>query len=308
MLALDLGVFHKKDKAVPFKEAVLWSFIWVGLACVACLLIGLWHDEQVAELFAMGYLLELSLSVDNLFVFLIIFSFFKIPEKYMHRVLFWGILGAVFFRAIFIFGGIALVTKFSWVMYIFGALLIYTGVKMFFPEKENVDLATNPMVKLAAKTGRFAPTFHGHDFFFLKDGLIFATPLFLVLLVIELSDVMFAIDSVPAILGIIPKNCSQEMKMFIAFTSNIFAILGLRSFFFALSGFMKMLRFLRLGLGFILTFIGIKLLVSELGTVFPVLEGWHPSTKVSLSVLIGILLVSVALSMAFPKKKEKTHD
>lgn len=298
MLALDLGVFHRSDKAVPFKEAVLWSVIWVGLAALACGAIGLWHGSAVAELFAAGYLLELSLSVDNLFVFLLIFSFFKVPDKYMHRVLFWGILGAVFFRALFIFGGVALVEKFSWLMYVFGAFLVYTGVKMFFPEKENADLSDNLVVKLAAKTGRFSKELHGHSFFFLKDGLIYATPLFLVLIVIELSDVMFAVDSVPAILGVIPKETETEMKMFLAFTSNIFAILGLRSFFFALSGFMKMLRFLRFGLGIILAFIGVKLTLAEL-------NWWHPSTQLSLLVLLSVLLVSVLLSVFIPPKEEK---
>lgn len=295
MLALDLGVFHRSDKAVPFKEAVLWSFIWVGLAGIACVLIGLWHGGVVAETFAAGYLLELSLSVDNLFVFLIIFSFFKVPDKYMHRVLFWGILGAVVFRALFIFGGVALVTQFSWLMYVFGAFLVYTGAKMFLPEKEEADLSNNWIVKMAAKTGRFSKELHGHSFFFLKDGVIFATPLFLVLIVIELSDVMFAVDSVPAILGVLPQEMGQDMKMFLAFTSNIFAILGLRSFFFALSGFMKMLRFLRLGLGAILVFIGVKLFLAELGW-------WHPSTTLSLLVLSGVLVASVLLSVVLPKK------
>lgn len=301
MLALDLGVFHRSDKAVPFKEAVLWSVIWVGLAALACGAIGLWHGSSVAELFAAGYLLELSLSVDNLFVFLLIFSFFKVPDKYMHRVLFWGILGAVFFRALFIFGGVALVEKFSWLMYVFGAFLIYTGIKMFFPEKKDADLSNNFIVKLAARTGRFSKELHGHSFFFLKDGLIYATPLFLVLIVIELSDVMFAVDSVPAILGVIPKETDTEMKMFLAFTSNIFAILGLRSFFFALSGFMKMLRFLRFGLGVILAFIGVKLTLAEL-------DWWHPSTQVSLLVLLSVLVVSVLLSVFIPPKGEKTAD
>lgn len=300
MLALDLGVFHRSDKAVPFKEAVLWSVIWVALAALACGAIGLWHGSAVAELFAAGYLLELSLSVDNLFVFLLIFSFFNVPDKYMHRVLFWGILGAVFFRALFIFGGVALVEKFSWLMYVFGAFLVYTGVKMFFPEKKDADLSDNLIVRFAAKTGRFSKELHGRSFFFLKNGLIYATPLFLVLIVIELSDVMFAVDSVPAILGVIPKETDTEMKMFLAFTSNIFAILGLRSFFFALSGFMKMLRFLRFGLGLILAFIGVKLTLAEL-------DWWHPSTQVSLLVLLSVLIVSVLLSVFIPAKDDKSE-
>ena len=306
MLVLDLGVFHRSDKAVPFRDAVVWSIVWVALAGVACALVGLWHGGQVAELFAAGYLLELSLSVDNLFVFLLIFSFFKVPEKYMHRVLFWGIIGAVLFRALFIFGGIALVSKFSWIMYIFGVFLVWTGAKMFLPEKKERDLSDNKIVKIASRLGRFSKELHGHSFFFAKNGLLYATPLFLVLLVIELSDIIFAVDSVPAILGIIPKEAAPGMKMFLAFTSNIFAVLGLRSFFFALSGFMKMLRFLRYGLGAILSFIGAKLILAECGI-------WHPSTTVSLSVLVVIILISVAFSVAFPAKKspaepEKTAE
>lgn len=301
MLALDLGVFHRRDEAVPFKNALLWSVIWFGLAAAAYAAIWFWHGNEVAKVFAAGYLLELSLSVDNLFVFLLIFSFFKIPEKYRHRVLFWGIIGAVIFRAIFIFCGVALITKFSWMMYLFGALLVYTGAKMFFPEKENADLSGNPIVRFASKTGKFSQDLRGNAFFFLKDGAVFATPLFLVLLIIEFSDIMFAVDSVPAILGVLPKEASPDMKLFLAFTSNIFAILGLRSFFFALAGFMKMLRFLRVGLGIILVFIGAKLFLAEL-------DVWHASTRLSLSILVGVLALSLLVSLLFPQKTNVPAD
>lgn len=299
MLALDLGVFHKNDKPVPFKEAVLWSIVWISLAGLAFCGIWGWHGAEKAQLFSAGYLLELALSIDNLFVFILIFTFFKIPDEYQHRVLFWGIIGAVIFRALFIFGGVALVEKFSWVLWIFGVFLIFTGIKLFLPEKEEKDLSKNLVVRCATKIGRFSSELNGHDFFFRKNGLLYASPLFLALLVIELSDVIFAVDSVPAVLGVLPKEgISAEEKMFLAFTSNIFAILGLRSFFFALSGFMKMLRFLHYGLGVVLVFIGIKLILAEL----PHPWSFHFEIWQSLSVLGGVFGVSILLSLLFPKK------
>ena len=304
MLALDLGVFHKDDKPVPFREAAVWSVVWLALAGAAFGGIWAWHGQEKAQLFSAGYLLELALSVDNLFVFILIFSFFKVPEKYQHRVLFWGIIGAVVFRALIIFGGVALVEKFDWMLWLFGAFLIFTGVKLFFPQKEDKDISGNVVVRVATKLCRFSPELHGHDFFFRKDGLLFASPLFLALLVIELSDVLFAVDSVPAVLGVLPKTgISAEEKMFLAFTSNIFAILGLRSFFFALSGFMKMLRFLHFGLGVALVFIGIKLVGAEL----PGEWEFHFSIGQSLSVLGGVFAVSILLSLIFPKKRKKTQ-
>lgn len=301
MLALDLGVFHKNDKAVPFREAVVWSAIWVALAAAACGGIWAWHGEEKAQLFSAAYVLELALSVDNLFVFILVFTFFKIPEKFQHRVLFWGIIGAVIFRVGFIFGGLALVEKFTWMLFVFGAFLIFTGAKLFFPEKEEKDLSKNFIVRVARKLARFSRDFHGHDFFFRKSGLLFATPLFLALIVIELSDVLFALDSVPAVLGVVSqKGVPAEEKMFLAVTSNIFAILGLRSFFFALSGFMKMLRFLRYGLGVVLAFIGVKLIFSELP------GAWEYDFPIgqSLAVLGAVLGVSVLLSVIFPKKTD----
>lgn len=299
MLALDLGVFHRSDKPVPFRDAVVWSVVWISLAGAAFGGIWAWHGQEKAQLFSAGYLLELALSIDNLFVFMIIFSFFKIPEKYQHRVLFWGIIGAVVFRALFIFGGVALVEKFEWVLWIFGAFLIFTGVKLFFPEKKETDLSDNLIVRAASKLGRFSPEFHGHDFFFRKDGLLYASPLLMALVVIELSDVIFAVDSVPAVLGVLPKEgISGEEKMFLAFTSNIFAILGLRSFFFALSGFMKRLRFLHFGLGVVLVFIGAKMILAELP------EPWTHKFSVgqSLSVLGCVFAAAILLSFIIPKK------
>lgn len=299
MLALDLGVFHKDDKPVPFREAAAWSVVWIALAGAAFGGIWAWHGAEKAQLFSAGYLLELALSIDNLFVFIIIFSFFKIPEKYQHRVLFWGIIGAVVFRALFIFGGVALVEKFEWILWIFGAFLIFTGIKLFFPEKKEKNLAQNPIVRFVTKVARFSPELNDHDFFFRKNGLLYASPLFIALVVIELSDILFAVDSVPAVLGVLPKTgISAEEKMFLAFTSNIFAILGLRSFFFALSGFMKMLRFLHYGLGVVLVFIGIKLVLAELPGEYE----YEFSIAQSLSVLGVVFGVSILLSLIFPKK------
>ncbi len=300
MLALDLGVFHKNDKPVPFREAVVWSIIWIALAGAGFAGIWAWHGLGNAQLFSAGYLLELALSIDNLFVFIIIFTFFKIPEKYQHRVLFWGIIGAVVFRALFIFGGVALVEKFDWVLWVFGAFLIFTGIRLFFPEKEEKDLSKNLIVRCATKVGRFSSELNGHDFFFRKNGLLYASPLFLALLVIELSDIIFAVDSVPAVLGVLPNDgsISAEEKMFLAFTSNIFAILGLRSFFFALSGFMKMLRFLHYGLGVVLVFIGVKLILAEL----PGEWAFHFEIWQSLSVLGIVFGISILLSLLFPQK------
>lgn len=299
MLALDLGVFHRSDRPVPFRDAAAWSVIWILLAGAAFGGIWAWHGAEKAQLFSAGYLLELALSIDNLFVFIIIFSFFKIPEKFQHRVLFWGIIGAVIFRALFIFGGVALVEKFEWALWIFGAFLVFTGAKLFFPEKKEKDLSDNVVVRLVSKVGRFSPEYHGHDFFFRKDGLIYASPLFLTLVVIELSDVLFAVDSVPAVLGVLPKEgISGEEKMFLAFTSNIFAILGLRSFFFALSGFMKMLRFLHYGLGVVLVFIGAKLILAELPGAWNV----RFSVGQSLSVLGVVFGAAILMSLIFPKK------
>jgi len=300
MLALDLGVFHKDDKPVPFREAAIWSIVWIALAGCAFGGIWAWHGAEKAQLFSAGYLLELALSIDNLFVFIVIFSAFKIPEKYRHRVLFWGIIGAVVFRALFIFGGVALVEKFEWVLWLFGIFLIFTGVKLFFPEKKREENPKkNAIVRFATKFGRFSSELNGHDFFFRKNGLLYASPLFLALIVIELSDVLFAVDSVPAVLGVLPKTgISAEEKMFLAFTSNIFAILGLRSFFFALSGFMKMLRFLHYGLGVVLVFIGIKLILAELPGEYE----YEFSVAQSLSVLGIVFAVSILLSLIFPKK------
>jgi tellurite resistance protein TerC len=297
MLALDLGVFHKEEKAVSFREAIAWTVVWAVLAGAFGSFIWWLRGPEEAGLFASAYLLEKALSVDNLFVILVIFTYFKIPDNLRHRVLFWGILGAAVMRAIFILAGVALVTKFSWLMYVFGAVLIFTGAKMSFPEAEgDKDLSHNPVVRLAKKIFPITHDLHGKKFFTVENGVRMATPLFLTLLVVEATDVIFAVDSIPAVIGILPPHLSQESKNFLAFTSNIFAILGLRSMFFAIAGFMKYFRFLKLGLAFILVFIGVKMIAGA--------AGWfHLPTSISLAILLAVLAVSVAVSVIFPEKK-----
>jgi len=300
MLALDLGVFHKKEKAVSFREAVAWTIVWGALSAAFGFFIWWLRGPEEAGLFASAYLLEKALSVDNLFVILVIFGFFKIPESLRHRVLFWGIIGAAVMRAVFILGGVALVSRFGWLMYVFGAVLIFTGIKMALPQKdEEPDLADNTVVKLAKRLLPLTPELRGKRFFVVENGVRMMTPLFLVLLVVEATDVVFAVDSIPAVIGILPAELEPESKNFIAFTSNIFAILGLRSMFFAISGFMTYFRFLKIGLAVILVFIGGKMVASTYD------KSLHLPTPLSLAILVGILAISVAASIALPDKKER---
>ncbi len=306
-LALDLGVFHKEDKKVSFREAVVWCCVWGLMAAAFASLIAWWRGPEEAGLFVAGYVMELALSVDNLFVILVVFSYFHIPEALRHRVLFWGILGAAVMRAVFIVAGVALVAKFSWLMYVFGAILLFTGVKMALPSEESAhDLSKNHIVRLAKKLFPISKELHGKRFFIREHGKWVATPLFLTLLVVEATDVVFAVDSIPAIIGLLPAKLSdgspltQESKNFLAFTSNIFAILGLRSMFFAISGFMQYFRFLKVGLAAILVFIGVKMICAT--------AGWfHVPTRLSLSILLTVLAASVAASLLFPEKKKHDH-
>ena len=300
MLLLDLFVFHKKDKVVGVKEAAMWTGIWVGLAMLFAVLVYFFGDwmmppaEGVTDLaayraemtseFLAGYFLEESLSIDNIFVMIMIFVSFGIKREYYHRVLFWGIFGAIVLRFIFIFALGALVTQFSWLLAVFGAVLIYSGVKMFLDKgDEAVDTANHPVVRFASKHFPVTNESHGHDFF--HAGKM--TPLFLVLLVIEFSDVIFAVDSIPAVFSV-TKN------PVIVYTSNIFAIMGLRSLFFLLSDVADRFWMLHYGLGVLLTFIGVKMIGAEF-------FGWHLPTLASLAVILGILVVSVVLSMLIKK-------
>lgn len=289
MLALDLGVLQREAHEVKMKEALGWCAVWATLALSFNGLIWWWRGAQPAQEFLAAYLVELCLSIDNVFVFILVFSYFKIAPRYQHRVLFWGIIGAVIMRAVFILVGVSVIARFHWILYIFGAFLIYTGIKMALPSKEEVDV--NPEHNFAVRLfRRFFPVSektHGGDFFVREGGRKVATPLFIVLIVVETTDVVFALDSLPAVLAITRDG-------FIALTSNVFAILGLRSLYFALNGIMQLFRYLKIGLALILCFIGLKMLI----------ESWvHVSIGVSLGVIAGVLTISVLASLLIPEKK-----
>jgi tellurite resistance protein TerC len=257
MLALDLGVFHRKAHEVTLKEALTWTFIWVFLALVFNAIIYYWRGREQALEFFTGYLIEKALSVDNIFVFIMIFTYFQIPSKYQHKVLFWGILGALIMRVVFIFAGVALIEKFHFTIYIFGALLIYTGYKMFYHNSTKIEPDKNPLIRFFKKFIPITPDLHGDTFFVKLNGKRFATPLFLVLILIETTDLIFAVDSIPAILAI-------TQDQFIVYTSNVFAILGLRSLYFALAGIVHRFWLLSFGLSVVLVFVGIKMLLIDL--------------------------------------------
>ncbi|NMC40277.1 MAG: TerC family protein [Bacteroidales bacterium] len=268
MLVLDLGVFHRKMHRVPLKEALIWSIVWISLAMLFMVVI-YWDYSSVSTAFARkkvleyltGYLIEYSLSVDNIFVFILIFSYFSVDEKVQHKVLFWGIIGALVMRAIFIFAGVALINRFHWIIYIFGAFLIYTGAKMFLDAVKGkivkLEPEKNPVIGFARRLIRISEGYSGPDFFIRIDKKLFATPLFLVLLIVETSDLIFAVDSIPAVLAI-------TQDPFIVFTSNIFAILGLRSLYFAVSGIMVYFKRLKIGLAIVLAFIGFKMILADI--------------------------------------------
>ena len=324
MLALDLGVFSKKEEAPSFRKAVAWCVVWVSLAGAFAFLLSAFVNtpdhpgSEVAELFAAAYILELALSVDNLFIFILVFAHFSIPERLQHRVLFWGILGAVAMRALFIIVGVAAVDRFTWLLPLFGAFLLFTGFKLAFSKDENEgkSMEENFIVKVARKCIPLTTHLHGSSFWAVENGRRVFTPLFLVLLVVEGTDLIFALDSIPAVLGILPPGMAIEERRFIAFTSNIFAIMGLRSMYFALSGFVQYVRFLKPALAFILVFIGIKMVLpwaAKLGQPDGQVAAWVPAslvhagvvhlpTQVSLGVIGVILAVAIALSVAFPKK------
>jgi len=257
MLALDLGVFHRKAHEVSVKEALIWSLIWITLALTFNGIIYYQFGEQKAVEFLTGYLIEKSLSVDNIFVFVIIFSYFKIPSKYQHRVLFWGILGALVMRIIFIFAGVALIQQFHWTIYIFGAFLIYTGYKMITQKDKKMEPEKNPVIRFFKKIYPVTNELHDDKFFIKENGKRFATPLFLVLILVETTDLIFAVDSIPAILAI-------TQDQFIVYTSNVFAILGLRSLYFALANIVHRFVYLPLALAVILMFVGTKMMIVDI--------------------------------------------
>lgn len=286
MLALDLGVFNRKSHEVSVREALAWSGVWVGLALAFNVIVYFWKGPEVAVQFFTGYVVEKSLSVDNIFVFLQVFAFFSVPAIYQHKILFWGVLGALVMRAAFIFAGVALITKFHWIIYVFGAFLVITAIKMAVAGNKELHPEKNPVIRLLR---RFVPISHEYDdgrFFTRKGGVLMATPLALVLIVIESTDVIFAVDSIPAILAI-------TTDPFIVYSSNLFAIMGLRSLFFALAGAVKRFHYIHYGLAAILAFVGVKMLVSEV---------YKLPTAAALGVIAAILFASVAASAIWPVK------
>jgi len=287
MLALDLGVFHRKSHVVSFREALVWTITWVTLALLFAL--GIWHyaGAQKALEFTTGYLIEYSLSVDNIFVFALLFSYFAVPPQFQHRVLFWGILGALVLRAIMIVAGTVLIAKFAWIIYVFGAFLVLTGIKMIVKREEEFHPERNPVVRWFKKLMRVTSDYREDKFFVRENGIRMATPLFVVLLLVEVSDVIFAVDSIPAIFAV-------TTDPFIVYTSNVFAILGLRSLYFALAGVMDKFHYLKIGLGLVLTFVGVKMLLAH--------TAWKIDTLISLGVIMLILAGSVVLSLLRPKK------
>lgn len=287
MLALDLGVFHKNSHEVKIKEALIWSAVWISMAMVFNYGIYVYMGEIKAMEFLTGYVIEKSLSIDNLFVFIMIFSYFNVDKRYQHKVLFWGILGALIMRSIFIFAGVALINKFHWIIYIFGAFLIFTGAKMLFQKDEKIDPNKNPLVRLFKRFYPVTDTMHGDRFFVKINAKTFATPLFVVLLLVEFTDLIFAVDSIPAIMAI-------TSDPFIIFTSNVFAILGLRALYFALAGITQYFHYIKYGLSAILVFVGMKMVMIDFYKI-PVL--------VSLFTILGILVISVVASLLFPKKE-----
>lgn len=285
MLALDLGVFHRRAHTVKFKEALVWSLIWISLAGAFAVLVYFWYGRTPMLEFITGYVIELSLSVDNLFVFLVIFRYFKVSGPNQHKVLFWGILGALIMRGVFILAGVGLITRFHWITYVFGALLIYSGVKLFRQEGVSVDPSRNPLLKAFRRIVPVTNDYVEGKFFVRRPGL-YATPLFVVLLVVETTDIIFAVDSIPAILAI-------TLNAFIVYTSNVFAILGLRSMYFALAGMMDLFQYLHYGLSCVLIFVGLKMLLSNV---------YKMPTWVALVVVAGVLGTSVLASLLAPKK------
>jgi tellurite resistance protein TerC len=290
MLVLDLLVFHRSGRIVRSREALAWSAMWIAVAAVFAGSVFFWQGRQVALEFVTGYVLELSLSVDNLFLFLLIFRYFSVPEQQQHRVLFWGVLGALLMRGCFILAGVGLIHRFHWILYVLGALLIYSGIRLGFAGEHHIDPATNPAVKVLRRWMPVTDDYQGGRFFvrgWKGDPGLYATPLLVVLAVIETTDLLFAVDSIPAVLVV-------TLNAFIVYTSNAFAILGLRSMYFALSGLMKAFRFLHTGLALVLILVGLKMITAER---FPI------STTVTLVVVAGVLGLSVIASVMNPEKK-----
>jgi tellurite resistance protein TerC len=286
MLALDLGVLNRRSHRVSFREALAWSGVWIALAAMFAVLVWFWHGRAPALQFVTGYVIELSLSVDNLFVFLVIFRYFKVPDQYQHKVLFWGILGALVMRGAFILAGVGLIRRFNWITYAFGAFLVYSGLKLLRQGETEIHPEKSPVLRLFRRVFPVTEEYVGGQFFTQRDRR-YATPLLLVLLVVETSDILFAVDSIPAVLAI-------TLNAFIVYTSNVFAILGLRSMYFALAGMMDLFHYLHYGLSVVLIFIGLKMLGSHYVSI-P--TGW------ALTIVLFVLGAAILASLLHPQKK-----
>ena len=285
MLALDLGVLNRRSHQVGFREALTWSFVWITLAAAFAVLVFVWHGRTSALEFATGYVIELSLSVDNLFVFLVIFRYFKVPGDQQHRVLFWGIVGALVMRGAFILAGVTLIQRFEWITYVFGVMLVYSGYKLLRQGETEIHPEKNPVLRMFRRVMSVTPEYEGGKFFVRRPEL-YATPLFVVLLVIETTDVLFAVDSIPAVLAI-------TRDAFIVYTSNVFAILGLRSMYFALAGLMDFFHYLHYGLSVVLIFVGLKMIGAH---YVRIPTGW------ALGIVLLVLAASVLASLLKPRK------
>lgn len=288
MLALDLGVFHRNAHKISIKEALIWTAVWITLSMLFNLFVYSYFGKEKALEFLTAYVVEKSLSVDNIFVMIMIFSYFSVPDSYQHKVLFWGIFGALVMRVIFIFAGIELIHKFHWLIYVFGGFLVVTGVRMVIGEDKPIEPEKNPLVKLVRRMFPVTDSFEGDKFFVRRDNKTWATPLFIVVVLIEATDLIFAVDSIPAIIAI-----SEDT--FIVYTSNVFAILGLRSLYFALSGIEKYFKYLKYGLAIILVFVGVKMCIVDFYKI-PV--------EISLIVICFLLAISIIASVIVRKRTE----
>ncbi len=286
MLILDMRIFQRTAHFPSFKEALLWSIFWIFLALIFNVGIWLFLSHQKALEFLTGYIVEKSLSVDNIFVFIVIFTYFGIPKEYQHKILFWGILGAIIFRILFIAAGAALIATFHWIMYVFGAFLVFTAIRLAFKQDTQVHPEKNIILKIAKKIFPITQNVEGEKFFIRTNGKLLATPLFLVLLVIESTDIVFAVDSIPAIFGI-------THDVFIVYTSNIFAILGLRALYFLIAGLMIRLKYLQTGLAFVLGFIGVKMLIADIYKI-----------PTSYSLIVIFIILGIAFIASLPLKRE----
>ena len=289
MLLLDLFVFQRRGRVIRSREALAWTSLWIALAAIFAALLFFWQGRQVALEFVTGYVLELSLSVDNLFIFLVIFRYFSVPPEHQRPVLFWGILGALLMRGIFIVAGVGLIQRFHWILYLLGALLIYSGIRLAFMGEHQVDPAKNPAVRALRRWMPVTDDFQGGRFFvrgWKGNPGLYATPLLIVLVLIETTDILFAVDSIPAVLAV-------TLNAFIVYTSNVFAILGLRSMYFAISGLMIVFRFLHTGLALVLILVGLKMIAADYLRV---------PTVITLGVVAGVLAISVISSIAYPAR------